>query len=53
MTPGDLLWLFFMFSALQPVLRQRFLEASRARLIAGSSASAGRESSFSCTARRP
>jgi ClpP class serine protease len=34
MTPGDLLWLFFMFSALQPVLRQRFLEASRARLIA-------------------
>src|SRR3989454_9346541 len=33
-TPGDLLWLFFMFSALQPVLRQRFLEASRARLIA-------------------
>ncbi len=34
MTPGDLLWLFFMFSALQPVLRQRFLEATRARLIA-------------------
>ena len=34
MTPGDLLWLFFMLSALQPVLRQRFLEASRARLIA-------------------
>ncbi|PYQ03686.1 MAG: hypothetical protein DMF83_20455 [Acidobacteria bacterium] len=34
MSPGDLLWLFFMFSALQPVLRQRFLEASRARLIA-------------------
>jgi ClpP class serine protease len=34
MTPGDLLWLFFIFSALQPVLRQRFLEASRARLIA-------------------
>jgi ClpP class serine protease len=33
MTPGDLLWLFFMFSALQPILRQRFLEASRARLI--------------------
>ena len=34
MSPGDLLWLFFMFSALQPVLRQRFLEASRAHLIA-------------------
>jgi ClpP class serine protease len=34
MTPGDVLWLFFMFSALQPVLKQRFLEASRQRLIA-------------------
>jgi len=34
MTPADVLWFFFMFSALQPVLRQRFLEASRARLIA-------------------
>lgn len=33
MTPGDVLWLFFMFSALQPVLKQRFLEASRQRLI--------------------
>jgi ClpP class serine protease len=34
MTPGDVIWFFFMFSALQPVLRQRFLEASRQRLIA-------------------
>jgi ClpP class serine protease len=34
MTPGDLLWLFFLFSALQPVLKQRFLDASRQRLIA-------------------
>jgi ClpP class serine protease len=34
MTPGDLLWLFFMFSALQPVLRQRWLEAMRQRFIA-------------------
>src|SRR5882724_9080326 len=34
MSLGDILWMFFMFSALQPVLRQRFLEASRARLIA-------------------
>lgn len=34
MTPGDILWLFFTFSALQPVLKQRFLEASRQRLIA-------------------
>lgn len=33
MTPVDVLWLFFMFSALQPVLKQRFLEASRQRLI--------------------
>jgi ClpP class serine protease len=30
----DLFWLFFMFSALQPVLRQRMLEAMRARKIA-------------------
>src|SRR5205809_1779196 len=34
MTPGDVIWFFFLFSALQPVLKQRFLEASRARLIA-------------------
>ncbi len=33
-TPVDFLWLFFLFSALQPVLKQRFLEASRQRLIA-------------------
>jgi ClpP class serine protease len=30
----DLFWLFFMFSALQPVLRQRMLEAMRTRKIA-------------------
>lgn len=34
MTPMDFLWLFFLFSALQPVFKQRFLEASRQRLIA-------------------
>jgi ClpP class serine protease len=34
MTPGDVLWLFFLFSTLQPVLKQRFLDASRQRLIA-------------------
>lgn len=34
MTPADLLWIFFLFSALQPVLKQRMLEASRQRLIA-------------------
>jgi ClpP class serine protease len=30
----DILWLFFIISTLQPVLKQRFLEASRQRLIA-------------------
>ena len=34
MTPGDIVWIFFVFSALQPVLKQRFLDASRQRLIA-------------------
>src|SRR5258706_8073076 len=34
MTPGDVLWLFFLFSAIQPVLKQRFLDASRQRVIA-------------------
>ena len=33
MSPGDLVWMFFLFSALQPVLKQRFLDASRQRLI--------------------
>ena len=34
MSIGDLFWLFFIFSALQPVLRQRMLDAMRARKIA-------------------
>ena len=34
MSPGDLMWLLFLFSALQPVLKQRFLEASRQHLLA-------------------
>jgi len=34
MTPSDVVAMFFAFAALQPVLRQRFLEASRQRLIA-------------------
>lgn len=34
MTLMDLFWLFFMISALQPVLQQRLLEAMRARKIA-------------------
>src|SRR5258707_2118258 len=34
MTIADLFWLFFMFSALQPVLRQRMMDAMRTRKIA-------------------
>src|SRR5882672_11243343 len=34
MTPADIIWLFFLFSAVQPWLRQQYLEASRQRLIA-------------------
>jgi ClpP class serine protease len=34
MTPIDILWLFFLFSAVQPWLKQQYLEASRQRLIA-------------------
>jgi ClpP class serine protease len=30
---GDVLWLFFMISALQPIVRQRMLEASRLRVL--------------------
>src|SRR6267142_879772 len=30
----DILWLFFMLSALQPIIKQKLLEASRKRLIA-------------------
>jgi ClpP class serine protease len=33
MSIGDLFWLFFMFSALQPLLRQRMLDAMRTRKI--------------------
>jgi ClpP class serine protease len=34
MTPADILWLLFVFSAIQPWLKQQYLEASRQRLIA-------------------
>ena len=34
MTGGDILWLFFVLSALQPWVKQQYLEASRQRLIA-------------------
>jgi len=30
----DILWIFFLVSTLQPIIKQRFLEASRQRLIA-------------------
>jgi ClpP class serine protease len=33
MSPLDLLWLFFILSALQPLIRQRWLEGQRLRLI--------------------
>jgi len=33
MTPADLIWLFFLLSALQPAIKQRFIEAARRRLI--------------------
>jgi ClpP class serine protease len=33
MSIGDVLWLFFMISALQPVLRQKMLEAARMRVL--------------------
>src|SRR5579883_2201221 len=32
--PMQIFWVFFMLSALQPVMKQRMLEASRRRLIA-------------------
>jgi len=34
MMGGNILWLFFVLSALQPWLTQQYLEASRQRLIA-------------------
>jgi len=34
MSMSDLFWMFFIFSALQPMLRQKLLEAARQRLIA-------------------
>jgi ClpP class serine protease len=33
MSMGDIIWMFFIFSALQPMLRQHFLEALRVRKI--------------------
>src|SRR5712675_2669709 len=34
MSFGDLIWLFFMFTAIQPILQQKMLEAMRVRKIA-------------------
>jgi hypothetical protein len=33
MSIGDLFWLFFIFSAIQPLLQQKMLEAVRVRKI--------------------
>ncbi|MEA2959351.1 MAG: hypothetical protein QOJ58_5180 [Alphaproteobacteria bacterium] len=33
MSIGDIVWLFFIFSAIQPMLRQQMLEAMRIRKI--------------------
>jgi ABC-type thiamine transport system ATPase subunit len=33
MSMGDIVWLFFIFSAVQPMLRQQMLEAMRIRKI--------------------
>src|SRR3979409_1476023 len=33
MSIGDLFWLFFMFTAIQPILQQKMLEAMRMRKI--------------------
>ena len=33
MSIADILWLFFMFSMVQPVIQQKMLEASRLRLL--------------------
>src|SRR6202158_1198977 len=33
MSFGDLIWLFFIFSAIQPMLQQKMLEAMRVRKI--------------------
>jgi hypothetical protein len=52
MTPGDVLWIFFLFSTLQPVLKQQLLEASRQRLIARIERSVNLVSSCLCTGRR-
>ena len=49
----ELLWLFFMFSAIQPVIQQKLLEASRLRLLRRFERSRkSRASSCSSTARR-
>ena len=33
MSIGDLFWLFFIFSAIQPLLQQKILEAMRVRKL--------------------
>ena len=52
MDPTQILWLFFMLSAIQPVIKQRMPEASRQRLLAASNGSEDRAWCCSCTGRR-
>jgi hypothetical protein len=44
----DIFWLFFMFSALQPMLRQRMLEAMRTRKMSQIERQRGRPASNTC-----
>ena len=52
MTVLDIFWIFFMLSALQPVIRQRMLDAMRMRKIAQLERERNSASSCSCTVRR-
>ena len=52
MSITDIFWLFFMFTALQPLLRQRMLEAMRTRKSRRSSGIGTRASSCLCIGRK-
>ena len=48
----DIIWLFFMLSALQPIIKQKLLEASRKRMIAFIERERNRGLFCSCTGRK-
>ena len=48
----DVLWMFFMLSAIQPVIKQRMLEASRLRVLHRFERAPEPRRSPWCTARR-